>query len=640
MAYTFDKKTGQITIGEWEKGIATSPHNGIGDLKGVNISSIAGEVSVAYNRSRLDQAQVIGQTLSVNGVSTTFAYSSVLTVGTWILVNSHTGSPGTIDGHYYLVKPIISGTSYTLWSDFGVTQITSGGTGTINFTTLTMGVPIDWTAEQSTSSAYRYYILDSNGIIWVNGSASVLGSSFIAGGLTTATTWAAITPHGTSTGSVDTFTSNQGSLQIMYATDTNNIITASYLLIFTSSQIKQGANNTGWPSLVGSDFAVWQSLNYQSASSHKSILGVDQVIYFCDGPGIGIIEQAAGKQFNPGNAATYTYKNANYLMSPTDAANRIAMLPVGNGLSIVVGGIQQNIYVYPTYQNSTATGAAPNSIMWMQESNVQYMVQANNYVIIFTGSKGNIYLTNGSSVVKIEVVPDYITSSVNFVQDPYFVWGGAMYLRGRVFFSIKDQTASHAGNCGGIWSFIPSFSYYPDQDEGLSLRMESASSLYSTFGFNGYAPVIFAGIEITSQQANGPQYIACWTQTSGVTTTNSIDFSGTQALTNGSSIIETDVIPVGTFLEPKTFNQIEAKFAANLVSGESIAINYRTDLSQAWASAGTINSETVATSNGSPLSRIVQDIPFQAAQIIQLQVVLTSTVTNPSWCRLKELYIR
>lgn len=654
MSYSFDKKTGEITLGGGEKGIAPSPHvnnSGVADLKGVNISSINGEISVAYARSRVDQAKVTGGSMTNSGSSTTFGYVGTLTSGTWILVNSHTGSPGVSDNNYYFVKPVVQGTSFNLYSDFGVTQITSGGgASTINFTTLAMGAPMDYCIENYggfSGNTYRYFIIDTNYVIWVSGSVSIPG---VGAPLSTTMTWSAITPHGTVQSDYgSSSTPSTGSIQIMYGTDPTlkQKILNDYLIIFTDSQIfyAKNSDNSGWPSKTGSSPSAWYGTAngyYSGGYMHKSILGTtDQIIYFTNGPTIGVIGQVAGTTFNPAGSISvdYIFVVSQYIMAATDSSTRIAFAPVGAGLSVVVGGTQNNIYFFPIYYSSTANQSA-TTLLWTQESNVQYLLQANNFVIIFSGNKGNIYLTNGSSVVKIEVIPDYIPGSINFVQDPYYIWGGAMYLRGRIFFSIKDQTSTHTGNCGGVWSFVPSFSYYANQDVGLSLRMEDASSQYATHGFNGYAPVMFSGQEAAAQQVNGPQYIAAWAQTTSSTTTNSIDFSGTNPLINGSSIIEYDAVPVGTFLEPRTFSQIEVKLAANLVSGESIVVNYRTDLSQAWASAGTISSETLATGNGSALSRIIQGLNFQSAQIIQVQLILTSTVTNPSWVRVKDTYIR
>lgn len=636
MAYKESKDSKRIVINGWSNGISASPHTGLGDIKGANISSINGEVSVAYSRVRLDQALVTGGTMSLSGTST-YGYSGVLTVGTWILVNSHTGTPGTTDGNYYFVKPIVSGVSYSLWSDFGVTQITGTNGATINFTTLAMGVPIDYTYEQNSVSGggtYRYYILDQNGIIWVSGTSTNAGVAAVP---SSTMTWAAITPHGNTAGGIDTFDNNEGSIAIMYSTNSNNQIQSDYLICFTQGDILYGKNidKSGWPSNTGSSFTSWKTLNYSGGFSHHAMLANDQVMYFCDGPGIGIVQQKTGQIFNPADPSTYNYVDANYLLAPNDAVNRLSAIPSGNGLSIIAGTELGYLYIYPTYQNSTATGAAPTTLLQIPEANVQYLLQANNYVLIFAGNKGNIYLTNGSSITPILTVPDYIAGSVNFVQDPYFIWGGAAYVRGRIFFSIKDQTGSHTGNCGGVWSFVPSFSYYPNQDVGLGLRMENASSLYGTQGFNGYAPVIFSGQELTAQQANGPQYVAAWAQS-----VNSVDFSGTTPLTNSSTIIETDVMPLGTFLEPRTLETIELKFAAPLATGESAVVNYRTSLESAWAIAGDLSTESVPTGSGSPLSRIIQNLKFQAVQNLQLQIILTSTASSPSWCRLQEIILR
>ncbi len=317
-------------------------------------------------------------------------------------------------------------------------------------------------------------------------------------------------------------------------------------------------------------------------------------------------------------------------------------MPAGNTVSILVGCAQNNLYIFPSYLNSAASNTQPLSILWIPEGNVQYLLQANNYVIIFAGNKGNIYLTNGSSVVPILTIPDYVAGSVNFVQDPYFTWLGACYLRGRIFCSLQDSTTTHTGNCGGVWSFAPSFSYYAQQDSGLSLRMEAASSQYATQGYNGGAVCLFGGSDNMAQAADGPQYVAAWGQTNiSSVTTNSIDFSGTNPRTDGSSLIETDAVPVGTFLEKETFDQIEVQFASKLVSGESVVVKYRTDLEAAWVTAGTVTSENFSGSgDGSQLSQIILGTVFQKVQIVQLQLLLTSTVSSPSWCRVKSIYLR
>ena len=654
MSYQFDKKTGEVTIYGWEAGIAPSPFagngqaaQGVADLKNVNISSIRGEVSVAYNRVREDQVAIVGASASVGG-SPNIGYTGSIIPGTWIkILTVPIGTMTLTVGNYYYVRD----SNKSPGSAFQVTAtltesgsaITPDVSGTITFSSLTMGIPADYCIENSGSTGgqgFRYFIIDTSGVIWASGVSAAPGGG---GPLSTLTTWTAITPHGSSLSSNDSYTDTGGvSIQIMYATDSNNKIKKDFLVTFNDGKIMAFRNDdkSGWPAVTGSDTTAWQSLNY-FFHPHKSFLGNDQVIYFTDGPGIGVIQQKTGQQFDPSNSGTYNYVNANYLMAPTDAATRVTAIPNGGGLSIVVGGLMNNIYIYPSYQGSTFPG--PTQLLWMPEYNTQYLLQTNNYVLIFSGNKGNVYLTNGTSVIPLITVPDYIAGSANFVQDPYFIWGGAAYTRGRVFFSIQDYNANHeTANCGGVWSFVPSFSYYPQQDVGVALRLEAASSLWSTQGYNGCAPVLFVGSEATAQQANGPQFLAAWSQavTGGSTITNSIDFSGTSPRTDGSSLIETDAVPVGTFLEKRSFNEIEVRFAAALATGESVACNYRTDLEGSWVSAGTFTSETVGTGDGSPLSWIIQGLPFEKVQIIQLQFILTSTMSSPSWCRMQQVTLR
>ena len=716
-----EDKTGEITIGGWDAGIAPSPHKGNGmngsagvaDLKGVNISSVSGEVSVAYNRVRVDQPAIVGATATTQNASANIGYTGTIAVGTWIQVSNVTGLSNITNTNYYQVVNVTGGTEFQISATFGGSVITPNSNGSFTFTTLTMGVPISYAIENSggaSSNSYRHYVLDNGGVIWVSGTASVPGST--PSPLSTTMTWSAITPHVATPGinSTDTTIQYGGSISIMYSTNSNNVVTGSYIILFTDSLVYYMKNNTGWPAITGTDLIAWSgvTLNYVDYP-HRSYFGYDQTLYFTDGPSIGIIKEKplqiltttaplsagatsatlvnawsesttsysvlfsdgdtktvtftggstaitwtggltaassnvltiAKQSFNPGVATTFDYINPNYLLPPEDAATFISSLPSSSGsVSIVVGGLLNNIYFFPTLAQQTQPG--PTSVLWMPEANTQYLLQANNFVFIFCGNKGNIYLTNGSAVISVMTVPDYVAGSANFTQDPYFVWGGAMYLRGRLFFSIKDQNANHTGNCGGVWSFAPSFAAFFNQDVGIALRMEQASSLFSTWGFNGYAPIIFAGNSTSAQQANGPQYLACWSQgnNDGSGIINSIDFSGTQPLTDGSSIIETDAVPVGTFLNPRTLTQIEVPFAAPLVTGEYATINYRTSLENPFVSAGIPIVKTAPVGDGAPVSLLIEGLNFQKVQLIQLQVILKSTITNPSWCRMLPIKLR
>lgn len=301
-----------------------------------------------------------------------------------------------------------------------------------------------------------------------------------------------------------------------------------------------------------------------------------------------------------------------------------SLCELGQG-QIVVGSQSNYIYFWDGV-STTATSAVP-----LPESNVVNMINVDNNAIMFAGNKGNIYITNGSTASSVISVPDYTSGLV----EPYFVWGGAAFIRGRVYFSIQDQTATHTGQCGGIWSFVPTQAAFLQQDTGASLRMENQSS-YGTF--NGRATVILPAY---FQNVQGVQYWSGWVSTYNATSSG-IDFSDTAPNSNQPAIIDTDIIPTGQILgrQKKTLSNIEFKLAAPLINGESVAIGYRTNLTDAF----TISGMTVNYDNGASigaLSGYITSLPFQATQWLQLQATLTSTTNaGMSFVRLTEIRIR
>lgn len=270
-----------------------------------------------------------------------------------------------------------------------------------------------------------------------------------------------------------------------------------------------------------------------------------------------------------------------------------------------------------------------NNFIPLPENNAKYMVNVNNMAYIFAGSKGNIYITNGSTASAAISVPDYcagVPGTPSSYIEPYFTWGGAAYIRGRVYFSIQDQTSTKAGNCGGIWSFVPTQNLFAGQDVGLALRLEAQNS-YSNY--NGSATVI---LNAQNQNANGPQYWAGWVS-SVSSPTYGIDFSSTLPFTGGA-VIETDGVAIGTLLDKTSLAQIEYKLATPLASNESVTMAYRLNLTDAWTSLAQTQIETT-----NPLAGIFTP-NFQNAQWLQLQATLNSTTSNPTFVRLTEIRVR
>jgi hypothetical protein len=300
------------------------------------------------------------------------------------------------------------------------------------------------------------------------------------------------------------------------------------------------------------------------------------------------------------------------------------LVEVGNTLLI---GCASN-YLYPWNQ----VDVLASDLIPLPENNVSTMIVVNNMAYIFAGNKGNIYVTNGNTASVALTVPDYcagVPGTPSSYIEPYFIWGGAMFCRGQVFFSIKDQTATKAGNCGGIWSFTPTQNMYPYQNTGISLHLKNQAS-YNTY--NGFSSIL---IPAQNQQGRGVQYWNGWS--SSITNpTYGIDFTDTIPHTADQlTLIETDIIPTGTTINKKTFSQIEYKLSAPLRSGETVTMKYRQNLTDAWTPCNTFVVESTTSLSG------IVTVSFEKGQWLQLQASLNvQGDSNSSFIRLKQILVR
>jgi hypothetical protein len=331
------------------------------------------------------------------------------------------------------------------------------------------------------------------------------------------------------------------------------------------------------------------------------------------GSALNLSTGAAGTQYfntffpiSTGGEATITFTPQNLNLPFFETSQ--SMAEIGNLL--LIGG--KGNTVYPWNQVDTT----PSDLIQIPENDIPIIIAVNNMGYIFAGHKGNIYITNGSSASAVISVPDYcagVPGTPSSYIEPYFTWGGADYIRGRVYFSILDQTASKTtGNCGGIWSFQPTQNLFFGQDMGLGLRMENTNSYGN---LNGYAKII---MQNQVQTSVGVQYFSAW-QSTYTGTSYGIDASGTVPAT--TAIIETDVLKTGTMLNKESFAQVEYKLASPLLSGESVQIYYRFNITDAWTTCGSVAAESGSLSG-------YFTVPFQNTQWLQFQAQLIPNGTS------------
>lgn len=350
------------------------------------------------------------------------------------------------------------------------------------------------------------------------------------------------------------------------------------------------------------------------------------------GSAINIATGAAGNQFFttfwPFGSATGNGSSTPTVQVSTQRVNLPAnetatcMAEVGN--IVLIGG--KTSTVYPWNQ----IDATPSDFINLPENDVKTMINVNNMGYIFAGNKGNIYITNGSIASLALKVPDYcagVPGSPTTYIEPVFTWGDSTFMRGRVYFSILDQTATKAGNCGGIWSFIPTGNM-ASTDVGLSLRLENQNSYGD---YDGVATILIANEE---QNVTSPQYWSWWQDSySTGTSTFGVDYTNTVPVT--TFVIETDLIPTGTLLSQDTFTQLEYKLSTNALTGDTVQLYYRLNSTAAWTSCGTASIETSA-----PLSGYYQ-MEFQKTQWLQFRAVCsTPGTTATSFTRLAQIRLR
>jgi hypothetical protein len=347
------------------------------------------------------------------------------------------------------------------------------------------------------------------------------------------------------------------------------------------------------------------------------------------GVAIDIASGAAGDQYfntffptSAGGKATITF-TPQHLNLPFFETTQ----SLGECGNLIFIGCKGNV-LYPWNQ----IDPIPGDLIPLPENNVVNLVTVNNMLYIWAGARGNIYVTNGSTASLVLTVPDYcagVPGTPSSYIEPYFIWGGAMYLRGRVWFSILDQTSGKAGNCGGIWSFVPTQNFWIGQDTGLSLRCENQSS------YGSYSGVCNVLLPAQNQNAKSPQYWSGWQNSYDVAHSTQFGIDFTSTTTSTPCIVETDLIPTGTLTEKKTFERIEYKLSTDLSNGgdNTPAIKYRQNSTDAWVSCGTAVVETSTLSGYFPIN-------FEKGQWLQLQVTLTPlTGSTSSFVRLTQIIV-
>lgn len=597
MAFHFDPYDKSLVVDGFENGIADSPFNGISDMRNVNIVSVPGEASVNFATTKVSAPAFtnVSVTSADAGADTiTFTSTPTLETGQAVVFTGASLPAGIVAGTIYWVLKTSNTTAqlYTSYAFSAVLNITGTGTGT--FSTVNMNKPKHYTKDTSRNT---YWMVDQLGQVWSNTNLTssnywtftgnrVPGSSFTNGN--------GIGYYQASSGIGFIFVLHNSSID--YTRSEGTLVSWNY----------QWNPTTG--TLVGYSATPTQRLNSALGTStiHETLVGQDNVFYYCDGNYVGsFFEKVDGPPstiiFNPLDTATYTWNKAALALPKIDTAQCLAEL----GINLMIGGIRNAIYPWDRVSTSF------NYPILLAEFNVAKMITVNTNTFVFAGNRGRVYITNGSNAQLYKKVPDHISGTV----EPYYTWGGVASNKNQLYFSMSVTTNGQVAiaQYGGLWAI--------DLDT-KAIRLVNKFS-YGTY--LGYASAIIANTEIVS----GTGFFAGWDDgASGY----GMDTSSASPYTGSEATIDSDLIPIGTFDKARDFTRVEYRLTKPMVSGESVVLKYRLDFSQSYT--------TIITDSTAGNFSLSGNVNFKNAQWLQLQAVINSTASSPSYTRLKEFRIK
>lgn len=610
----------------FEKGISDSPYKGISDMRNVDIISVPGEASVAFAPTLTTTNYAISGvtfTASNSGGDLLLTYNGTVALATNVAItvsNSGGALPTGLSTNTAYYVTVISGTTFKVSASAGGSFIayTDAGSGTNSFTAINLAQPKQFATEtyKDTSSgtavnSYHYYLIDSNGRAWYfyNNSQWVYMNNYKGN-----ENEAGVTGGGNGIVSLST-------------QPTGSPITPNYLFVFRTANIDYVTTNSGGSPKTLSQLTTpgnwnrsWKAINvssnYSVTTPHYPIVSpTDGNIYFCNGPYVGSILQVAGVTFDPTNLTTYVYSETALALPTNEISQCISQL----GTNLLIGGNGPVIYQW----DRVSTGYIP---IFIAELGTWRIVSANTNAFIFAGQRGRIFITNGTQANLYKKMPDHLSGTIN----PYYTWGDAVLNRNQLYFGVSatDNSGTAINQYGGTWA--------------IDLETEALREVTQQ-SYGSYAGITSAITPVLGGSSNGFGLLMGWYTSSN--TMGGIDKSSSVPYTGGQTYVDTDLIPIGTYLDPKTPTQIEFKLSVPLGANgtsESIKLQYRALLSDSFTDItnGTFTSATGSFSGGAPAISGVVQANFQKLQWVQIRAVLTSNATTPTYVRLTEIRIR
>jgi hypothetical protein len=678
MSYRYEKNlNGQhdLILDGWEKGIASSPFKGVANIQNMNVKYYEG---VAYGNYKRLPATINGGTMGKP------LYSTKSPAGLIYISD---------DNQQIWKQDSVNGTSFTIltgnfaqsiggihfWNNYllvmgedssGRMEICGDGSGDAGVTSSNWNTPLS-TVTVTISIASPAVITASNhGLLvgqpirfattgalptgitantnyYVSSAGLTDGSFQISTNYTNAVAGTSINTSGTQSGT-QTYQALAGGWPIRNNTsgsfvtalaagattgiintvpDSNNIgrgvwgmPTGAYVFRidlvggtqqYVVANVEWGSPNVSFfpplnkPTINTATFvAYWNGNVGQSDVQHMSITAAnDGNMYFTNAANLGALTLNLNQIFSKNEPASSTFYANILSLPPTETAVWITELK--NQLIVMTKFRLYGWDLFSQYYSNPVP----------MDEQITKGINILNKLYIWAGNKGNIYQSDGYSVARYAKMPDYLTGATI---DPAWTVGGLMQHRQKPYFQMTAKNGQTGTNIvSGIFSL--------DLDTGALVMENQFSGGLNPAGMTGGGLLI----DNPSLSVNYDNYYSAYGATSSV-----VEYNDTTLYSSNEAAIETDIVPIGTALQPKTYGSAEFKLDRPLQSGDSISLYARKSLSDSYTLIGTTTTAV--------LSEGFQNIPFENWQWIQFKVTVSynPTATSSSFVPIREIRIR
>lgn len=392
------------------------------------------------------------------------------------------------------------------------------------------------------------------------------------------------------------------------------------------------------PYNAGTWSGAWQT-GLTGIQNFPFIFPNDNSIYFANGFKVGKIGFGTAPTFNPGGGAGTDYfytasaGNPNGLLPNIYEVKCISYLPT-NYLALGVGssGISNSSQVAAIilWNPTLSTYETPLSLFSQAgagSAGVTQIINRNNVLYAVTGGNHAIFSTNGTSFTLVEDVSLMTTGrfivggNTNGIQStaPIFInqYPSAIAVLGNklltgVSTSISSLPAGYGNYPLGVWSVA-------FNEDGLATQCEFPISTGTVCGTDFSLGAIYP--------ISQAQMLIGWKDNSayGIDKT---DFTTFQTDINVVQI-ESEMMEIGTPLEPETITTIQINLVRSLIAGQSISVYYRTAFDQPYTllQTFTLTDGNIQLNNSLKITKN----PIGATKFLQLKISMATGAPNQAW---------